>query len=120
MQQRAAAALDQAQIVRDFVGAVDGKIKLRGLVQIGERHAQPLGVAAGRFRCGHTDHVEASADPLGQKLDKMLGGRPAAQAKPHARTHEFEGAGGGGTFLSIDIHRNRDNWLGIGARTASI
>jgi hypothetical protein len=50
----------------------------------------------------------------------MLGGRPAAQAKPHARTHEFKGAGGGGTLLGIDIHHNRDNRLGIGARTASI
>jgi hypothetical protein len=50
----------------------------------------------------------------------MLGGRASAKAKPHARTHEFESAGGGGTFLGIDIHRNRGNWLGIGAKTASI
>jgi hypothetical protein len=50
----------------------------------------------------------------------MLGGRASAKAKPHARTHEFEGAGGGGAFLGIDIHRDRGNWLGTRARTASI
>ena len=119
-QQRAASALDQAQIVRDLVGTIDGEIELRRLVEAGERHAQPFGVAARPFRRGHRDHVEASADALGQKLDKMLGGRAAAKAKPHAGAHEFEGAGGGGTFLGIDIHRDRNNWPGIGARTASI
>jgi hypothetical protein len=34
----------------------------------------------------------------------VLGGRAGAETKPHARPHEFDGAGGGGTLLSLDIH----------------
>ena len=55
-----------------------------------------------------------------QKLDEMLGGRAGAEAKPHARTHEVDGAGGGGTFLGIDIHRDRGDRLGFEAGTTSI
>ena len=111
-QQRAAAALDQAQIGGDLVGAVDGQIEFRRLVEAGQRHAQPLGVAASRFRRGHRDHVEAGADALGQKLDEMLGGRAGAEAEPHARAHEFDGTGGGSTFLGLDVHRDRGVRLG--------
>jgi hypothetical protein len=50
----------------------------------------------------------------------MLGGRAAAEAKPHARTHEVEGAGGGCAFLGIDIHRDRGGRLGFETGTASI
>ena len=108
-QQRAAAALDQAQIGGDLVGAVDGKIELRRLVERGERHAQPLGVAAGRLRRGHSDDVEPGVNALRQKLDEMLGGRAAAETEPHAGTHELERAGGGCTFLAFDIHCDRDS-----------
>ena len=110
-QQRSPTALDQAEIRRDLVGAVDGKIELRRLVEVGERHAQPLGVAASCFGCGHADHVEAGANPFGQELDEMFGCRPAAKAKSHAGAHELERAGGGCTFLAFDIHCDRDGPL---------
>jgi len=110
-QQRAPTALDQAEIRRDLVGAVDGEIELRRLVEVGERHAQPLGVAASRFGCGHADHVEAGADTFGQEFDEVLSCRAAAKAKSHAGTHELERAGGGCTFLAFDIHCDRDGPL---------
>ena len=103
-QQRAAAALDQGQIGRDLVGAVDGQIELGRLVERGQRDAEPLGLGAGRLRGGDGDHVEAAAHALGQQLDKVLRGRAGAEPKPHARPHEFDGAGGGGTLLSVDVH----------------
>src|SRR5262245_19737504 len=96
-------------LIRPRPCAIAGEIKLRRLVEAGERHAQPLGVAARRIRRGYRDHVEAGVDALSQKLDKMLGCGAAAKAKPHAGAHEFEGAGGGRTFLGIGIHRDRDN-----------
>ncbi len=103
-QQRSASALDQAQVGRDLVGAIDGEIELRHLVQGGERYGRTRGVVAGRLGGRHRDHVEPGAHALTQELDEMLGGRAGAEAEPHARTHEFERAGGGGTFLSVDIH----------------
>ena len=53
---------------------------------------------------GHCDHVEPGTDALRQKLDEVLGGRARAEAKPHARTDEFDGTGSGCAFLSIGIH----------------
>src|SRR5262245_35593760 len=107
-QQRTAAALDQAQVGGDLVRPVDGEIQLRHLVQAGERHAEALGIGARRLRRGYRDHVEAGADALRQQLDEMLGGRAAAETEPHARSHEFEGTGSGGTFLGVHIHCDRE------------
>ena len=110
-QQRSPTALDQAEVRRDLVGAVDGEIELRRLVEVGERHPQPLGVATSCFGCGHADHVEAGVNAFGQKLDEMFGGRPAAKTESHAGAHELERAGGGCTFLAFDIHCDRDGPL---------
>ena len=49
-QQRAAAALDQGQIRRDLIGAVDGQIEFRRLVERGQRNAKPLGLRRGSPR----------------------------------------------------------------------
>ena len=65
---------------------------------------------------GTADHVEPRVHALGQKLDEMLRGRTAAKTEPHAGTHEFERAGGGCTFLSFDIHYNRDGPLADGSK----
>ena len=50
------------------------------------------------------NHVEAAAHALGQEVDKMLRRRAGTEPKPHARPHEFDGAGGSGTLLSLDVH----------------
>ena len=42
---------------------------------------------------------------LGQKLDKIFGGRTGAEAEPHAWAHPFDRTGGGSTFLGLDVHR---------------
>ena len=89
-QQRAAAALDQGEVGADLVGAVDGHVELGRLVERGQRHAEPLGIGAGRLRGRHADDVEPAAHPLGQKLDEMPGGRAGAEPKPHARPHPFD------------------------------
>ena len=39
------------------------------------------------------------------KFDKMLRGRSGAEPKPHAGTHEFDGASGGCAFLGVGVHR---------------
>src|SRR6202034_477968 len=36
------------------------------------------------------DDVKPGADPLAEQVDKMLGGRTGAEAKPHAVAHLFE------------------------------
>ena len=43
-QQRAAAALDQAQLVVDLVGAVDGQVEIRLVVERRQRDAEALGL----------------------------------------------------------------------------
>jgi hypothetical protein len=41
----------------------------------------------------------------------MLGGRAGAEAEPHARAHEIERPGGGGTLELLGVHRHRDDRL---------
>ena len=106
-QQRAAAALDQAQIGRDLVGAVHGQIELRRLVERGQRNAAALGIGARGLRGRHRDDVEAGAHAFADQLDEMLRGRAGAEPEPHAGTHEFDGASGGCAFLGIGVHRDR-------------
>jgi len=92
---------------------------LRHLVETSQRNSQPLGLAARCLRCRYSDHIEPGADAFRQKLDKMLGGRAAAETEPHAGSHEFEGSRGGCAFLGLDVHRDQ-NRLGLTARTGSI
>ena len=57
-QQRAAAALYQCQVRRDLVGAVDGQIELRSLVERRQRDARLLGLGARCFRGRYRHDVE--------------------------------------------------------------
>jgi hypothetical protein len=91
-QQRAAAALDDGKAGADLVGAVDGEIELRGLVERRERHAEPLGVGAGRLRGRHPDDGEPGAHPRAEKLDEMARRRAGAEPEPHARRDIVERA----------------------------
>ena len=52
---------------------------------------------------GTRDDVEAGANALAEQIDEMLGGRAGAEAEPHARRDEFDGARGGGAFLGIGV-----------------
>ena len=102
-QQCAAAALDEAEVGRDLVGAVDRQVKLRRLVQCRQRHADPLGIAPGRVGGRDTNDLQAGTDALAEQFHEMLRRGAGAQAQPHARTDVFEGARGRGTFLSFRI-----------------
>ena len=103
-QQRPTAALDQRQVGRDLVGAVDGQVQLRGLVQGGQRYARAARLAAGRLRCRYGDHGKTRPHPLAQQLDEMPRRRAGAEAEPHAGANEIERAGGSGTFLGFNVH----------------
>ena len=83
-QQRAAAALDEVEIGIDFVGAIDRQIEPVDLIQRRQRNAAALGIGARRLRCRHADDLKPGAYPLAKQLDKMLGGRPGAEAELHA------------------------------------
>ena len=83
-QQRAAAALDQVQVRVDLVGAVDGQVEFRRLVERRQRHAE-FGAEAGRaLGRRHADDLHAGRDLVGQQPDELLGGRAGADAEPHA------------------------------------
>ena len=86
---RAAAALDQSEIGPDLVGAIDGQIKLRRLIQRGERNAQALGLRARRLGSRHADDLAAVPHALRQQIQEVLHGRAGAQPEPHSRLHEF-------------------------------
>ena len=103
-QQRAAAALDQAEIGPDLVGAVDGQIELRRFIERGQRDAAALGIGAGRLRRRHRNDVEAGPHAFADQLDEMLRGRAGAKPEPHAGTHEFDGASSGCAFLGFGVH----------------
>ena len=69
-QQRTAAALDEAEIGRDLVGAVHRQIKLGRLVQCRQRHADPLGVAPRRIGGRNAHDLEAGAHALARAVPR--------------------------------------------------
>src|SRR5258708_1026102 len=74
-QERAAAALDEIECRIDFVGAIDGEVEPIDIIEGGQWNAASDRVGAGCLRCRHAHDVEPGANPLAQKLDKMLRGR---------------------------------------------
>ena len=84
-QQRAAAALDQAELRVDLVGAVDIEVELGLVVECHQRDAELARELGGPLRGGHADDLEAAADLLGKQADEMLGRAPAAEPELHAR-----------------------------------
>ncbi len=104
--------LIRRQVGRDLVGAVDRQVELGRLVERRQRNAKPLGLRARRLRGRHRDDVEAGAHALAQQLDEMPRGRAGAEPEPHARAHEFDRAGGGGTFLGLDVHWRAGSTVG--------
>ncbi len=89
--QRPAAALDQVQIRRDLVGAVDGQVQFGRLVERGQCDAEPLCLHARGLRRRNGRYFEPGPNALAQQLDKVAGGRAGAEPKPHARLHERDG-----------------------------
>ena len=83
-QQRAAAALDQRQIGIDLVGAVDGQIELRRLVERRQRHAEFQAKRRGALGGRHADDLQPALDALGQQPDELFRRRAGADAEPHA------------------------------------
>ncbi len=99
-QQRAAAALDHAQLIVDLVGAVDRQIELRRLVERGQRDAELLGLHPRGLRGRDADHVQALRHLLAQRRDEAGRRRSGAKAKPHPVGDEIE-RGAGGAFLEL-------------------
>ena len=97
-QQRAAAALDQPKLIVDLVGAIDGEIEMRRLVERGERDVEPLGLGARRIGGGDAEHVQALADALAERGDEACRGRAGAKPKPHPVLDEIERGAGRALF----------------------
>ncbi len=68
---------------------------------------------AARRRCASRSEVGTATTSRpartrsAKQLDEMPRRRAGAQAEPHAGPDEFDRAGGGGTFLGIDVHRSQ-------------
>jgi phosphoglycolate phosphatase len=103
-QQRAPSSFDEGEIGRDLVGAVDGEIEFRRLVEGGERNAEALGMRVRDLRGRDADDVEPGAHARAEKLDEVSRRRAGAQAEPHAGVHEIERACGGLAFVVIGVH----------------
>ena len=105
-QERAAAALDQAQLVVELVGAVDGEVELGRLVERRQRNAFPLGLSPRRLGGRNRDDVEAASHPLAEQRDEMRRRRAAAEPELHAVFDESHGALGGGALEGVGAHRS--------------
>ena len=103
-QERPAAALDQAQLVVELVGAVDGEVELRDLVERRERHAFALGLIPRRLGGRNRDDREAGPHPRGQQRDERGCRRAGAEPELHAVAHEPDGALGGGALEGVGAH----------------
>ena len=75
-QQRAPAALDQAQPRADFVGAIDREVELRRFIKGRERDSVGVRLCPRRLRGRNADNRQPAPYPFGQKLDEVIGGRP--------------------------------------------
>ena len=110
-QQRPTAALDQAQIGRDLIGAVNSEVKFGSLIEGGQRDPRPFGLRAGCFRGRHRGYFEPGANTLAQQFNQIAGGRTGAEPKPHAGTHEGQRSLGGGALLLLYVHWHREETL---------
>ena len=97
-QQRAAAALDEAQLRVDLVGAVDGQVELRRLLQRRQRNAEACRLGARRFGGRHADDLKTGRDVLAERGDEAARRGAGAEAKLHAGLDKSEGGGGGALF----------------------
>jgi len=97
-QQRTASALDQPQLIVDLIGAIDGEMQVRRVVERGQRNAKPLGLRTRRLGCRHAKHLESGGDFNSQRLDEARRGRAGAEPQPRPVADEIEGAQGC-TFL---------------------
>ena len=75
-QQRAPAALDQAQARADLVGAVDREVEFRRFIQGRQRNSMGVCLRPRRLRGRNADNRQPAPYPFGQKLDEVIGGRP--------------------------------------------
>ena len=114
-QERAAAALDEAEVGRDLVGAVDREVELGRLVERRQRHARAFGVGARRLRGRHADDVEPAAHALAEQRHEMLRGRAGAEPEPHAGAHEFDRTGGGGMLEFFGSGYGHRGQMGFGS-----
>ena len=92
-QQRPAAALDQSQIGRDLVGAIDREVEFRGLVERGERNTEPPPPGrASPPTSGRRRRRDPSRTRSPSRSTKCCRGRTGAQPEPHAGAHQFDRA----------------------------
>ena len=102
-QQRAPAALDQAQPRADLVGSVYGKVEFRRFIKGGERDSTGVRLRPRRLRGRNPDNRQPGPHPLGQQLDKVVGGRPGPDPKPHAGFDHLQGPRCGGPLQLLDV-----------------
>ena len=79
-QQRAAAAFDHVEIGIDFIGAVDGQVDARMMLECAERNAESLGIGFGGQRGGDGDDIAqlSALNALGDAAGGEDGGTAGA------------------------------------------
>ena len=107
-QQRAAAALYQPQRVVEFIGAVDGEIKIGTIVQRREFESEPRGLGPRRLGGRHARRVMPGR---AEQIDEMRGGGAGAEPQPHAGADEGH-RGGGRRALEL-VGRVRGHFAGV-------
>src|SRR5690606_483276 len=101
-QQGRAAALDQGQARPDLVGAVDGQVDARRILEGGKRQAELAGQVGGGLGGGGA--AQAGQVAGGQRPDERGGGGAGAEADGHARLDAEGGGFAGEFFLEISGH----------------
>ena len=103
LQQGTAAALDQVEVVIEFIRAVDGQVQPFHLFQGRDRHANILGQLRGAVRGRHPDDLEPLfTDHLAQDTNHPGGGRARPQPKPHAGFNVIQRTFGRNEFCRVD------------------
>ena len=102
-QESPAAALDQAQVVVELVGAVDRQVEVGRLVEGRQGNALALRLVAGRLGGGNAHDLQAAPHALADGGDEMRRRRAGAEAQPHAVGDEL-GSPFGRSALEIVAH----------------
>ncbi len=106
-QQRAATALDQVQIGRDLVGAIDREVELGRLLERGEGDAEAFRIAARHFRRRHGDHLETSGNPRSRSSTKCFAVEPLPSPSRMPGLTNSRARAAAARFEGFDVHRSR-------------
>ena len=91
-----------------LVGAIDGQVQRRQIVQRRQGDAQLARQRSGLLGCWHAEQLFAAAHPGRQHLDKDFGCGAGAQPQLHAVLDIVQSLGGDGAFEGVLVSHGRD------------